>query len=152
MFASSIIPADCAEVVSQKNFRRCLVFSVFPDPLSPDMMIDWGISNMRTFLKALSAVRVRWSSLALNLLNVLSYGKLFHSPMAYTCGGNAPNETPWYFVTILDEYNSSITSFGFTAISISEIYVCWEINHHSSWIISLEICHLQVKFQYQQII
>lgn len=55
IFASII---SGASIVSgpHKNFTRCFVASVFPDPDSPPMMIDWNVFDIRKFLLTLSAV------------------------------------------------------------------------------------------------
>lgn len=40
IFASGIIPANNFDDVPEKKFNRFFVFSVFPDPVIPEMIID----------------------------------------------------------------------------------------------------------------
>lgn len=41
--ALSICSVNCSDFNPQKNFKRYLVVSVFPDPLSPEITTDWAI-------------------------------------------------------------------------------------------------------------
>lgn len=59
-FALGIIPANDVDtaVVSEKNFNRFFVVSVFPEPVTPFIIIDCGTSKARKFLSALSADQI----------------------------------------------------------------------------------------------
>lgn len=45
IFASGSIPANDVDVIdeSEKNFNKIFMFSDFPDPVTPEMIMDWGI-------------------------------------------------------------------------------------------------------------
>lgn len=73
-FASGIVCVNGAEVLPEKNCNSFFVFSVFPDPVTPEMMIDWGISKILKFRNALSAVetsKINKSIVTLRALTVI---------------------------------------------------------------------------------
>lgn len=57
-FASGIMLANEIGAVPEKNFNKCFVFSVFPEPVTPRNTIDWGFSKTRKFLSALSPIEI----------------------------------------------------------------------------------------------
>lgn len=113
-FELIICSANFVDTEPHKNFNKCLVVSVFPDPVSPEIMIDWEFLKIRIFRTILSAVwvvwlnvhciTVTWNSIQRGInFEPLKQYHLQHLPTAKTCGGNTPNETFWYFFIFSNE-------------------------------------------------